>query len=96
LFRVLQEALHNSAKYSGVRHFEVRSWGTPNEVHLTVSDFGSGFDIDAAKAGRGLGLISMDERLKILNGTLSIHSQLMRGTTVHAFVPLSPDGNFGA
>jgi signal transduction histidine kinase len=96
LFRVLQEALHNSAKYSGVRNFEVRSWGTPTEVHLTVSDFGSGFDIDAAKAGRGLGLISMDERLKILNGTLSIQSQLKRGTTVHAFVPLRPEGNFGA
>jgi PAS domain S-box-containing protein len=96
IFRVLQEALHNSAKYSGVRNFAVRSWGTPNEVHLTVSDFGSGFDIDAAKAGRGLGLISMDERLKILKGTLSIQSQLKRGTTVHAFVPLSPDDNFGA
>ena len=95
-FRVLQEALHNSVKYSGVRHFDVRSWGTPNEVHLTVSDFGSGFDIEAAKAGRGLGLISMDERLKILNGTLSIESQLKRGTTIHAFVPLSPGGNFDA
>ncbi len=95
-FRVLQEALHNSVKYSGVRHFEVRSWGTPNEVHLTVSDFGSGFDIEAAKAGRGLGLISMDERLKILSGTLSIESQLKRGTTIHAFVPLSPGSNFGA
>jgi signal transduction histidine kinase len=95
LFRVLQEALHNSVKYSGVRHFDVRSWGTPNEVHLTVSDFGSGFDIEAAKAGRGLGLISMDERLKILNGTLSIESQRKRGTTIHAFVPLSPGGNFG-
>ncbi len=96
IFRVLQEALHNSAKYSGVRHFEVRSWGTSNGVHLTVSDFGSGFDIEAAKAGRGLGLISMDERLKILNGTLSIESQLKRGTTIHAFVPLSPGGNFAA
>ncbi len=95
-FRVLQEALHNSVKYSGVRHFDVRSWGTPNEVHLTVSDFGSGFDIEAAKAGRGLGLISMEERMKILNGTLSIESQLKRGTTIHAFVPLSPGGNFGA
>jgi PAS domain S-box-containing protein len=96
LFRVLQEALHNSAKYSGVRHFEVRSWGTPNEVHLTVSDLGSGFDIDLAKAGRGLGLISMDERLKILNGTLSIQSQLKRGTTVHAVVPLSPENDSSA
>jgi PAS domain S-box-containing protein len=89
LFRVLQEALHNSAKYSGVRQFEVRSWGTPNEVHLTVSDLGSGFDINLAKKSRGLGLISMDERLKILKGRLSIQSQLNRGTTVHAVVPLS-------
>jgi PAS domain S-box-containing protein len=96
LFRVLQEALHNSAKYSGVRHFEVRSWGTPSEVHLTVRDFGSGFDVDLAKAGRGLGLISMDERLKILKGTLSIESQLKRGTTVHAFVPLGPGSDSSA
>ena len=95
-FRVLQEALHNSAKYSGVQHFEVRSWGTPNEVHLTVSDLGSGFDIDLAKAGRGLGLISMDERLKILKGTLTIKSQLNRGTTVHAFVPLNPGSDSSA
>jgi signal transduction histidine kinase len=93
LFRVLQEALHNSAKYSGVRQFKVRSWGTPEEVHLVVSDFGSGFNVDLAKAGRGLGLISMDERLKILKGTLSIKSQLQRGTTVHAFVPLGPESD---
>jgi PAS domain S-box-containing protein len=96
LFRVLQEALHNSAKYSGVRHFEVRSWGTPDEIHLTVSDRGSGFDVDLAKAGRGLGLISMDERLKILKGTLSIKSQLQHGTTVHASVPLSPQSDSSA
>ena len=96
IFRVLQEALHNSAKYSGVRHFIVRSWGTPNEVHLTVSDFGSGFDVDLAKAGRGLGLISMDERLKILKGTLSIKSKLNCGTTVHAFVPLGPGSDSSA
>jgi PAS domain S-box-containing protein len=89
LFRVLQEALHNAAKYSGVRHFDVRSWGTANEVHLTVSDLGSGFDIHLAKQGRGLGLISMEERVKILKGTLSIHSELKRGTTVHAFVSLN-------
>jgi PAS domain S-box-containing protein len=94
-FRILQEALYNSVKYSGVRHFEVRSWATPNEVHLTVSDFGSGFDIEAAKAGRGLGLVSMEERLKILNGTLSIQSQPKLGTTVHALAPLTPNVNFG-
>jgi signal transduction histidine kinase len=89
LFRVLQEALHNSAKHSGVRHFEVRLWGTSDEIHLTVKDSGAGFDREAAKESRGLGLISMEERLKVLNGALSIDSQPKRGTTIHARVPLS-------
>jgi PAS domain S-box-containing protein len=89
LFRVLQEALYNAAKHSGVRFFEVRSWGTPGEVHLTVSDFGCGFDMETAKTGRGLGLTSMDERLKIVHGSLSIKSQFKRGTTIHAFVPIN-------
>jgi PAS domain S-box-containing protein len=88
-FRVLQEALHNSAKHSGVRHFEVRLWGAPGEIHLTVSDAGVGFDREAAKASQGLGLISMEERLKLLNGTFSIESQLHRGTTIHARVPFN-------
>ena len=86
-FRVLQEALHNAAKHSAVRHFEVRSWGTPDEIHLTISDSGLGFDVEAAKVSRGLGLISMQERLKLLSGTLAIESQLRRGTTLHASVP---------
>jgi PAS domain S-box-containing protein len=89
LFRILQEALHNSAKHSGVRHVEVRLWGTSDEIHLAVSDSGAGFDSEAAKEGRGLGLISMEERLKLLNGTFSVESQPNRGTTIRARVPLS-------
>ena len=53
-FRVLQEALHNAAKHSGVRHFEVQLWGTSDEIHLTVKDSGAGFDREAAKKSRGL------------------------------------------
>ena len=88
LFRVLQEALHNSAKHSGVRSLEVRMWGTSDEIHLTVSDRGVGFDREVAKKSRGLGLISMEERLKLVQGALSIDSQPQRGTTIHARVPL--------
>jgi PAS domain S-box-containing protein len=87
-YRVLQEAVHNAAKYSGVRHIEVRLWGTPGEIHLSVVDSGAGFDREAAKEGKGLGLISMEERLKLLKGALSIDSQPKRGTTIHARVPL--------
>jgi len=67
-FRVLQEALHNSAKYSEVRRFEVRLWGTSDEIHLTVEDSGVGFDCEATKESREIGLISMEERLKLVNG----------------------------
>jgi signal transduction histidine kinase len=69
----------------------VRLWGTSNEIHLAVSDAGAGFDSEMAKQSRGLGLISMEERLKLLNGTLSIKTQLKRGTTIHARVPISSE-----
>jgi signal transduction histidine kinase len=88
-FRVLQEALHNSAKHSGVRHFEVRLWGTSDEIHLTVADSGAGFDREAAMKSTGLGLTSMQERLRSVGGALSIESQPRRGTTIHARVPFT-------
>jgi PAS domain S-box-containing protein len=88
LFRVLQEALHNSVKHSGVRHFEVRLREISDEVHLTVRDSGAGFDAKAAKQSQGLGLVSMEERLKLVNGTFSIESQSHVGTTIHARVPI--------
>lgn len=89
LFRVLQEALHNSLKHSGVRHFEVRLWTMPDGIHLTVRDSGAGFDREEARESQGLGLISMEERLKLVDGTLLIESQPNRGTTIHARVPLN-------
>ena len=89
LYRVLQEALHNSAKHSGVRRLEVRLWGALDEIHLTVRDSGVGFDREAANTNRGLGLISMEERLKLVNGTLSIDTQPKRGTMIHARVPVN-------
>jgi PAS domain S-box-containing protein len=91
LFRVLQEALHNAAKHSEVRHFAVQLWGMSSEIHLTVSDSGAGFDPEVAKQSRGLGLISMEERLKLLDGTFSIESQPKCGTTIHARVPLAQE-----
>jgi len=89
LFRVLQEGLHNAVKHSGVRQFDVQLQGTPNEIHLTVSDCGVGFNLEAARKGQGLGLNRMQERLKLVKGGLSIDSQPNRGTTIDARVPLS-------
>jgi PAS domain S-box-containing protein len=88
LFRILQEALHNSAKHSGVRSFEVRLWRVQGEVHLMVRDRGVGFNVEESKVGAGIGLVSMEERVKLVNGLLSIDSQPQRGTTIHARVPV--------
>ena len=91
LFRVLQEALHNSAKHSGANSFVVRLWGAPNEICLSVRDSGAGFDSEAVKESHGIGLISMEERLTLVNGTLYIDSHPNIGTTIYARVPLNAE-----
>jgi signal transduction histidine kinase len=88
LFRVLQEGLHNAVKYSESNQFEVELSGMSGMVHLTVRDSGRGFDLDSAMKGRGLGLSSMHERIKLVDGELVIDSQPQRGTTIHARVPV--------
>jgi PAS domain S-box-containing protein len=88
LFRVAQEALHNAVKYSGTNQFTVRVIGMVDCIQLVVSDAGAGFDVEAAKRNRGLGLVSMQERVHLVHGTLSIESQAGEGTKILAVVPL--------
>jgi len=89
LFRVLQEALQNAGKHSGVKHVTVQLSGTAHEIHLIVQDSGKGFDLNAAMKGRGLGLTNMQERVRVLNGTILIQSKPMGGTTIHVRIPLT-------
>ena len=89
LFRVLQEALQNAAKHSGVQQFEASLEGRPNEIQLTVRDSGIGFYPEVMTNGHGLGLISMKERMKLVHGQLSIDSRPQHGTTVRASAPFS-------
>ena len=89
LFRVLQEALRNAAKHSGVRRCEVRLWAAEGRIHLSVEDRGAGFDTASTKEGRGIGLITMQERVGLVDGDLTIESQPGGGTTIHARVPFS-------
>jgi PAS domain S-box-containing protein len=88
LYRVLQEALQNAIKHSGSQRFEVALRGGSDEVRLSVHDSGIGFDPALAVKGEGIGIHSMKERLKLVNGSLSIDSQPHHGTTIHARVPL--------
>lgn len=91
LFRVLQEALHNAAQHSNVRHYEVRLNYLTNQIQLTVSDRGTGFDAEAAIKKGGLGLVSMRERVRLVNGTFVVNSKPMGGTTIRASVPLGTE-----
>jgi signal transduction histidine kinase len=86
LFRVQQEALHNAAKHSGVKQIDVELREASAEVHLIVRDSGRGFDVEAVKQGRGLGLTSMRERVRLVNGTIVIESKPRRGTTIKVSV----------
>jgi PAS domain S-box-containing protein len=88
LFRILQEGLHNAVKHSGVKQINVELSEQSNEVHLTISDAGKGFDTEAAKQSRGLGLTSMEERVRLVNGTITIASKSMLGTKIHVRIPL--------
>lgn len=90
LFRVLQEALHNAAKHSGVKRVDVQVMEQSQEVHLIVSDAGSGFDLKAAKESGGLGLTSMQERLQLVHGEMAIESKPASGTSIHVRVPVKP------
>jgi len=91
LFRVLQEALHNSFKHSGVKRVEVQLREESSEIHLIVRDLGRGFDVEAALHGKGLGLTSMRERVRLVSGTIVIDSKPMGGTNIHARVPFTPE-----
>ena len=89
LFRVLQEALQNVLKHSGSAQVDVALTGTPDGIELSVHDSGIGFDPKLAMKGTGLGLVSMQERVKLVRGEFGISSQANRGTTIQARVPLS-------
>jgi PAS domain S-box-containing protein len=88
LFRVLQEALHNAVKHSNVRQYDVRLGYSASEIRLTVSDHGTGFSREAAMSGSGLGLVSMRERVRLVNGTIVINSNPQHGTSINVRVPI--------
>jgi PAS domain S-box-containing protein len=91
LFRVMQEGLHNALKHSGVKLFDVKLLGSPTEIRLTVRDLGKGFDPELAKDTPGLGLVSMQERVRHVKGTISITSRPQSGTEINVRVPLSAE-----
>jgi len=87
LFRVAQEALNNVIRHARARAASVVLLQRDRGLRLTVRDDGAGFDPEKDR-GRHLGLASMRERVRAVNGTLDIESAPGRGTTIVAWVPL--------
>jgi signal transduction histidine kinase len=87
LFRVTQEALHNAVKHSGVDRFWVEHSGAGNEIRLEVKDAGIGFDVKEANRIGGLGLVSMQERVRAVDGRFYIESKSGSGTKIIVSVP---------
>ena len=88
LFRVVQEALNNVIKHSESREAHVTLSGTKDALLLRISDTGRGFDEREALQS-GIGLLSMRERLRMIEGDLTIQSRPGHGTTVIARVPIA-------
>lgn len=89
LYRVAQEALHNAARHSGAAGAEVTLTRDGGQAHLVVVDSGSGFDPAAAR-GAGVGLVSMEERARLLGGRLEVASAPGSGTRIELTLPLEP------
>jgi PAS domain S-box-containing protein len=87
LFRVAQEALSNASRHAGASAVTVLLTPRDSGLELAVRDDGSGFDPDGPRGRASLGLASMRERVRLLNGRFDIESAPGRGTRVVAWVP---------
>lgn len=95
-FRVAQEAVSNALRHSQAKSLQVALWIEGEQLHLVVSDDGTGFDLDEVHrrvdSSPGFGLVSMQERALLAGGQLTIRTRPGAGTEVHAVFPTSPAG----
>ncbi len=91
VYRIVQEALTNVARYAEVNKASVRVWADSQLMHVHVEDQGVGFDPEAAlAAGASSGLVGMRERALLLGGQLELESAPGNGTRITAELPLHP------
>jgi PAS domain S-box-containing protein len=93
LFRVMQEGLQNASKHARATGVIVRLSGSSKGIGLSIRDNGTGFDAEDKYARmKGLGLVSMQERMRLLGGFLRLHSRSRQGSKVCAWIPRVRDG----
>ena len=88
LYRIAQEALRNVVAHAGASRADVRLLRTGDDVELTITDDGNGFDVASSlERGTGLGLVSIAERARFARGTVSITAEAKKGTCVRVRIP---------
>jgi PAS domain S-box-containing protein len=88
LYRVTQEGLRNIAKHSRAPSATVTLAGTADAIQLSVTDSGIGFDPGEVKGKGRLGIVSMEERVRLVGGSIMIESAPEKGTRIKVDVPL--------
>jgi two-component system sensor histidine kinase UhpB len=89
LYRITQESIRNIARHSGARRAQVFLSVGADTVELLVRDEGRGFDVARSRRGDGLGLVSIEERVRLLHGTLRVTSRPGHGTDLLVRIPLA-------
>src|SRR6185503_175657 len=87
IYRVAQEALRNVAEHASATRVDVELLSYPTQLELTVTDDGCGFDLATSRRGGGLGLTSIDERVRLMHGCAWVDTAPRRGTRVGIRVP---------
>jgi signal transduction histidine kinase len=93
LYRVAQEALRNIAAHAGARQARVALTPSADGLELVINDDGQGFDLAEARRRGGVGLISVEERVRLIGGALRIESRAKRGTELRVRVPIRKEQN---
>jgi signal transduction histidine kinase len=93
LFRVVQESLRNAKKHSGASQAEVELNCNDGHLHLSVSDDGIGFDVSRLAQNQGLGILSMEERARLIGARLAICSEPQTGTRIDVWAPFHANGH---
>ena len=90
VYRVVQEALTNVARYAGVKEVQVQLWKEDDMLKLSICDEGKGFDAGSiAQNGKTLGLIGMQHRVNSISGDFSINSAPGKGTVLIVKIPIN-------
>ncbi len=88
LYRVIQEGLQNIAKHAGAKTASIALRGLSDGIHLLIEDNGAGFDPEEVRKRAGIGLSSMRERVRLLNGTINFKSKPGQGTQIEVIIPI--------